>query len=85
MRSRLPGERQPFFAALTVQPPHNPYVAPAEWMARHTPGALELRPNVPDVPRVVERARRELAGYYAQIENLDWNLGRIREALAETV
>ena len=71
----------PFFAVLAPQPPHDPYVAPAEWMARHTPGQVRLRPNVPDVPWVVERARRELAGYYAQIENLDWNLGRIREAL----
>ncbi|MBN2390653.1 MAG: sulfatase [Anaerolineae bacterium] len=73
---------RPFFAVLSVQPPHDPYVAPAEWMTHHTPGTVTLRPNVPNVPRVVEQARRELAGYYAQIENLDWNLGRIREALA---
>ncbi len=74
---------QPFFAVLSVQPPHNPYLAPAEWMAGHTPGQVELRPNVPPVAWVEERARRELAGYYAQIENLDWNVGRVREALAE--
>jgi arylsulfatase A-like enzyme len=83
-REREQGGAKPFFAVLSVQPPHDPYLAPAEWMARHTPGQVVLRPNVPDVPRVVEQARRELAGYYAQIENLDWNLGRIREALAET-
>lgn len=80
------GERQessPFFAVLSVQPPHDPYVAPEEWMARHTSGDVELRPNVPDVPRVVEQARRELAGYYAQIENLDWNVGRVLAALEE--
>ncbi len=82
-RERAAGRGQPFFAVLSVQPPHDPYVAPAEWMARHTPGGVHLRPNVPDVPRVVERARRELAGYYAQIENLDWNLGRLRVALDE--
>jgi arylsulfatase A-like enzyme len=52
-------------------------------MARHTPGQVVLRPNVPDVPRVVEQAQRELAGYYAMIENLDWNVGRIRHTLAE--
>lgn len=75
---------QPFFAVLSVQPPHDPYVAPAEWMARHTPGRIRLRSNVPDVPWVQERARRDLAGYYAMIENLDWNLGRIRTVLAET-
>jgi len=74
----------PFFAVLSVQPPHDPYVAPAEWMARHTPAALQLRPNVPNVPRIEAQARRELAGYYAMIENLDWNLGRIHAALTDT-
>ena len=39
---------------------------------------------MPDVPSVTERARRELAGYYAMIENLDWNVGRIREALYQS-
>jgi arylsulfatase A-like enzyme len=50
-------------------------------MARHNPATLALRPNVPDVPRVTAQARRELAGYYAQIENLDWNVGRVVETL----
>ena len=81
--ARKAGNGKPFFAVLSVQPPHNPYVAPAEWMAGHTPGQVELRPNVPPVAWVEERARRELAGYYAQIENLDGNVGRVREALAE--
>jgi arylsulfatase A-like enzyme len=75
------GHPKPFFAALSVQPPHNPYVAPPEWMARHNPARLELRPNVPNVRSIQERCRRELAGYYAMIENLDWNVGRIRKAL----
>lgn len=74
----------PFFAVLSVQPPHDPYAAPAEWMERHTAGTAVLRDNVPPVPRVVERARRELGGYYAMIENLDWNLGRLRAALEMT-
>jgi arylsulfatase A-like enzyme len=64
-----------------VIPPHDPYVAPAEFMARHVPGQIDLRPNVPDIPALRLRARRDLAGYYAMIENIDWNLGRIREAL----
>lgn len=72
----------PFFAVLSVQPPHDPYVAPAEWMARHTPGTVIPRANVPPVERVLQQARRELAGYYAMIENLDWNVGRLRSALA---
>jgi arylsulfatase A-like enzyme len=82
-RTKQPGGAQPFFAVLSVQPPHNPYVAPETWMKAHTPGQVQLRPNVPNIPRVRERARRELAGYYAQIENLDWNIGRILKALDE--
>jgi arylsulfatase A-like enzyme len=77
------GEEQPFFAVLSVQPPHDPYVAPEKWMRRLSPAELTLRPNVPDIPSVVDAARRELAGYYAMIENLDWNVGRIRTALDE--
>lgn len=77
-------EGQPFFASLSVQPPHNPYIAREEWMARHTPGRVVLRPNVPDVPRIVDRARREYAGYCAMVENLDWNVGRIYDVLQET-
>ena len=73
----------PFFVTLSVQPPHDPYVAPEQWMRRHTPGAIHFRPNVPDIPRIRDQASRELAGYYAMIENLDWNVGRIRTALAE--
>lgn len=72
---------RPFFAVLSVQPPHVPNVAPAEDMARHNPARISLRPNVPPVPRIEETARRELAGYYAQIENLDRNLGRILKQL----
>lgn len=74
-------DKQPFFCVLSVQPPHDPYVAPEDWMARHTPGGIKFRANVPDIPRVREIAARELAGYYAMIENLDWNVGRVRDAL----
>ncbi len=74
---------QPFFAALSVQPPHNPYVAPERFMGRHNPATLTLRPNVPHIPRIENQARRELAGYYAMIENLDANIGRIMAALEQ--
>jgi arylsulfatase A-like enzyme len=80
-REKSEGKAAPFFAALSVQPPHDPYVAPERFMRGYSPGALELRANVPPVRSVEERARRELAGYYAQIENLDWNVGRVTEAL----
>lgn len=72
---------QPFFAVLSVQPPHDPYVAPAECMDRHIPGRTVLRSNVPPLESIASRARRELAGYYAAVERLDWNIGKIRDTL----
>lgn len=72
---------QPFFAVLSVQPPHNPYVAPAENMAHYSAAAMILRDNVPPNESVRRRASRDLAGYYAAIERFDLNLGRVREAL----
>jgi arylsulfatase A-like enzyme len=77
------GRARPFFACVSVQPPHDPYVAPPEYMARYQPAALHMRPNVPNSPEVQRVARRELAGYYAMIENWDWNIGRIRSALEQ--
>jgi arylsulfatase A-like enzyme len=77
------GAGQPFFAVLSVQPPHNPYVAPEEFLKRYNGGQLQLRANVPAIKEVQETARRELAGYYAMIENFDWNVGRIVATLDE--
>jgi arylsulfatase A-like enzyme len=78
-------DRKPFFAVLSVQPPHCPYhTAPEEFARRHNAGNVQLRPNVPDIPAVQQEARRDLAGYYALIENLDWNVGRIKAALRKS-
>ena len=77
-------EYRPFFAVLSVQPPHGPNVTPTNpaYRARRThPADLELRRNVPLTPGVEQRARLDLAGYYGMIENLDYNIGRIRTAL----
>ncbi|MEM7807414.1 MAG: sulfatase, partial [Planctomycetota bacterium] len=82
IRGRREGD-QPYFCVVSVQPPHDPYMAPERWQQRHRPADVTLRPNVPDIPAVHEQARRELAGYHAMVENLDWNLGRLREALAD--
>ncbi len=74
---------QPFFAVLSVQPPHNPYLAPSDVRGGYTAGEIRLRPNVPDIPRIADEARRNLAGYYAMIENLDFNVGRVIDVLRE--
>ena len=41
-------------------------------------------PNVPQVSAIRERAAQELSGYYAMVENIDENVGRIVDCLNET-
>ena len=68
---------EPLFLVLSVEPPHFPLEAP-EAFKRFDPAALETRPNFVDSPRM----REQLAVYYAMVENLDWNIGRVLDALA---
>ncbi len=80
----------PLFAVLSVQPPHNPYFAPESFMERHfdldafQPNPLHFRENVPSIKGFTDVVSRDLAGAYAMIENLDWNVGRILDALDAT-
>ncbi len=67
---------QPLFLVLSVEPPHFPLEAP-EAFERFDPGALETPPNFADSPEM----RAQLATYYAMVENLDWNIGRLVDAL----
>jgi arylsulfatase A-like enzyme len=77
------GKDKPFFGVLSVQPPHDPYVAPERFMANYNPEKIQLRQNVAHSRQIESDIRRDLAGYYAQIENLDWNYGRVVRALAD--
>jgi len=72
---------KPFFAVMSIQPPHDPYVAPPEAQRGHTPAGIKFLPNVPDIPEIKEEASRDLAGYYAMVENIDQNVKRITDAL----
>jgi arylsulfatase A-like enzyme len=80
-------DQKPFFAVLSVQPPHNPYYAPEENMINHfrdedfQPLELKIRKNVPDVDFIRNRMQTDLAGSYAMIENLDQNVGKIIDTL----
>lgn len=76
-------EYQPFFATLSVQPPHSPYIPPHHpaYGRPRKPSEIQLRRNVPEIPWIQEQARLDIAGYSAMIENLDWNVGRILDAL----
>ncbi|MBW8040949.1 MAG: sulfatase [Planctomycetes bacterium] len=70
----------PWHLDLSWGPPHFPLeqVKPED-LARHKPENIELRLNVPT--RFHQQARRDLCYYYAMIENLDWNLGRLLNTL----
>jgi arylsulfatase A-like enzyme len=64
----------PWFAVVSLEAPHPPYGAPAAGVQPRDPAALELRGNVP-AGAAADRARRELAGYYAHIEATDRSIG----------
>jgi arylsulfatase A-like enzyme len=67
----------PLFLVLSVEPPHFPLEAPAA-ERRFDPAALITRPNFGETPGL----RESLAVYYAMIENLDRNLGRLVKAVS---
>jgi len=70
------GNSQPWFCMASVEPPHPPYdAAPGSRGVRGSD--LVLFGNVPSDPEVIARARRELPGYYAQIETTDAAIGRL--------
>jgi arylsulfatase A-like enzyme len=69
-------QAQPLFATLSINQPHFPLLVPDRWR-RHDPAALTLRGNCPDLPAI----RGQLATYLAMIENVDWNLGRVFDAV----
>ncbi len=77
----LSEQDRPFFMVISVQPPHDPYMAPAE-QRRYQAQQLTLRPNIPQTHQA--QARFDLSGYYAQIENIDANIGRLMAGLRES-
>ena len=67
---------EPLFLVLSVEPPHFPLQAP-DAFERFDPAALQTPPSFADSKQM----RAQLATYYAMVENLDWNIGRLRGAL----
>jgi len=74
---------RPFFACVSLQPPHDPYTAPADSARLFNPAGLHLRANVPAIAAVEQRARQELAGYYALIDDIDRQVGRLLARLED--
>jgi arylsulfatase A-like enzyme len=80
----------PLYMVLSVEPPHFPCTAPEEFK-RFDPAALQTRPNFAKLnpmfescfPKIDEATLRQmLANYYAMVENLDMNMGRLLDAVA---
>jgi arylsulfatase A-like enzyme len=63
---------KPLFLVLSILAPHFELDPPEEWQ-RFNPGSLTVRPNFTDTPEM----RVRLAKYYAMVENIDWNLGKL--------
>lgn len=81
-RARQP--EQPFCCVLSVEPPHPPFIAPPElekkWLSRE----LTLPPNFmakDEAERQSSITKRQR--YYAMVENLDQNVGRITAFLEQ--
>lgn len=72
----------PFILLVSYGTPHNPYhTAPGAYREKYDEDNLILRENVP--AELAEKARRDLAGYYAHITALDDCVERIDGALAD--
>ncbi|HAX95063.1 MAG TPA: hypothetical protein DCY35_00850 [Prolixibacteraceae bacterium] len=84
--------KQPWFHVLSFEAPHggrgngtqrfpsNP--AEHAYEMRFDPNNIILRENVPEIGSM--QAKTRLAGYYAMIEQLDFNIGRILDWLDES-
>jgi len=77
----LDGREGPQAALISIDPPHPPYAAAAGEVEAYDEACIRLLENVPDEAEIRERARRELAGYYAHIEATDAAVGRLVESL----
>ena len=79
-------DSRPFFLTVQMGPPHDPYVAPDEYMALHDPATIALRPNsagdesdrdLEPNPYVATPGRKEVAAYYAMVSAVDAQIGRM--------
>ncbi len=79
-----PDANRPFSCIISVEPPHFPYEAPAALEAKWKDRDIEVPPSF--CARDQKEYDRFLALrriYYAMVENLDWNVGRLRTWLGE--
>jgi arylsulfatase A-like enzyme len=86
-----PGRQsRPFASVLSVEPPHPLFTAPEEYLARWRDREIVTRDNVELDKEYRQRGPHgrslldDLRVYYAMIENLDDNVGRLLRHLEET-
>ncbi len=72
---------KPWFFVMSIEAPHPPNQAPEEYMAIFRHRQIIHRPNFAHEHAQADRFQNELRGYYAQIRNLDDNVGRVLDAL----
>ncbi|MBD3182666.1 sulfatase-like hydrolase/transferase [Candidatus Poribacteria bacterium] len=73
-------DSKPFLLMLSWGPPHNPYqTAPEEYKAMYDSDKIELRPNVTE--SMAEKARQDIAGYYAHCSALDACIGDLLDTI----
>jgi arylsulfatase A-like enzyme len=73
---------RPFCMVLSVEAPHPPYEAPPELEAEWTAREIQLPPNFSaESDEQREKLIRQRQIYYAMVENLDTNVGRMRALL----
>ena len=68
-------EGPPFCLFLSWGPPHEPYIAPEKYKKLYDPDKIKLRENV------FLADKSTISTYYAAITSLDWNMGRLMDAM----
>jgi choline-sulfatase len=83
----------PFFLYVSLSATHAPFHFPVEFRGRHRPEAFAVPPvrpgewdRLPGVFRALTGAHKRgiLAAYHTAAEFVDWNAGRVLEALAQS-
>jgi arylsulfatase A-like enzyme len=72
---------KPFFLMLAPGAPHDPYVAPENYMERYDPQKLTMEPNW--VEGTPGGGRKEIAGYCAAITAIDDQVARLMQTLRD--
>lgn len=75
---------QPWFHVVSIEPPHPPNIAPEPYMEMYRDKELKHHLNYAHDHVNKDKFETSLRGYYAQIKNLDDNVGRILQTLEET-